>query len=73
MTKLNSKLGQKQWDGGQLRKRITELSNQIEQIEEHLALGVAKKDLYEKVISKIRRNCSNWSRNQEGDQLTDRT
>jgi len=52
VNKLNSKLEQKLRDGIQLRKRISALSNQLERIEERFALGVVRKDLYEKVASK---------------------
>ena len=52
VNKLNTKLDQKLRDSIQLRKRITELRNQLEKVKERFALGVLKNDLYEKVASK---------------------
>ncbi|MEP7374687.1 MAG: recombinase family protein [Chitinophagaceae bacterium] len=52
VNKLNIRLGQQLRDGVQLRKRITELKNQLETIEERFALGTLTKDLFEKVASK---------------------
>ncbi|MEP7376777.1 MAG: hypothetical protein ABI675_25490 [Chitinophagaceae bacterium] len=52
VNKLNIRLGQQLRDGVQLRKRITELKNQLETIEERFAFGTLTKDLFEKVASK---------------------
>ncbi len=69
VNKLNSKLEQKLKDSVQLRKRITELSNQLEKIEERFALGVLTKDLYEKIASKKKEESSKLDQELRGSSI----